>query len=167
MTFARRFLAAAMAVFLLSLSVLAQGTSVSLGLNDHDSAQPVEITSDLLELDQAGGSATFTGNVIVGQGELVLTCERLVVEYGPDETTGEDEIKVIRLFGGVTFVGPTEAAESRDAVYTLASETIVLTGDVLVTQGSTALSSDRLDYNLRTGAGTMTGRVKTILNPGQ
>ena len=167
MTVHRFFLAAFCAVLLLSQPLAAQGTSVSLGVNDHDSDQPVEITSEELSLDQAAGKATFTGNVIVGQGDLVLTCERMIVEYGPDEATGNDEIKVIRLFGGVTFVGPDEAAESQDAVYTLADETIVLTGNVLVTQGATALSADRLVYNLQTGAGTMTGRVKTILNPGQ
>ncbi len=159
--------AAICAAFVLAQPAAAQGTSVSLGVGNHNTSQPVEITSEELSLDQAAGSATFEGNVIVGQGDLVLTSDRMVVEYGPNADTGANEIKVIRLYGGVTFVGPTEAAEARDAVYTLADETIVLIGNVLVTQGATALSADRMDYNLRSGAGTMTGQVKTILNPGQ
>lgn len=148
-------------------AVLAQGAAINLGIQNHDSAQPIEITSEELALNQAQGQATFTGNVMVGQGQLVMTCERMIVEYAVNATTGQQEISVIRMFGGVTFVGPAEAAESQEAVYTLSEETIVLSGNVLVTQGATALSSDRLIYNLQSGSGTMQGRVKTILNPGQ
>lgn len=141
--------------------------SVSLGVENHRADAPVEITSEELSLDQASGKAVFTGNVIVGQGDLVLTCDRMEVEYAPDAGTGRNEIEVIRLFGGVTFVGPTEAAEADTAVYTLDEEIIVLTGNVLVTQGPTAISGDRLTYNLATGEGTMSGRVRTVLNPDQ
>lgn len=153
------------ALLLWTPAALAQGADVTLGIDNHDSEQPVEITSEELSLNQQDGNATFTGNVIVGQGELVMTCERMVVEYGRDEQ-GKNKIRIIRMFGGVTFVGPDEAAESDSAVYTLAEEVIVLTGNVLVTQGTTALSSDRLTYNLQSGAGRMEGNVKTILNPG-
>lgn len=145
----------------------AQGGGISLGIENHNSAQPVEITSEELSLNQAAGQATFTGNVIVGQGDLVMTCERMIVEYGADATTGRDEIQVIRMFGGVSFIGPDEAAESQEAVYTLAANTVVLSGNVLVTQGVTAVSADSLTYNLQSGSGTMQGNVKTILNPGQ
>lgn len=157
-------------IFLLTgtLAGFAQsGASVSLGIENHDSGQPVEITSEELSLDQANGQATFVGNVIVGQGDLVMTCERMVVEYGPDPATGREEIQVIRMFGGVSFVGPDEAAEAQQALYTLSANTIILSGSVLVTQGATALSADQLNYNLQTGSGTMQGSVKTILNPGQ
>lgn len=168
MTAPIRLLSALWAIFFLALAPMAtaQGTSISLGVQNHDSGQPVEITSDSLSVNQAEGNATFTGNVIVGQGDLVLTCDRMVVEYAPDPDTGRSEIQVIRMFGGVTFVGPSEAAEAETAVYTLAAETIIMSGNVLVTQGATAISADNMVYNLATGAGNMTGRVKTILNPG-
>ncbi len=145
---------------------LAQGSNITLGLDDYDSSRPVEITSEELAVDQAGGTATFTGNVIVGQGDLRMTCAEMRVEYGPNTTTGANEIQIIRMFGGVTFVSPEEAAESDNAVYSLADETLVMTGNVLVTQGATALSADKLTYNLDTGSGEMEGRVKTILQPG-
>ncbi len=47
----------------------------------HDATQPVEITSDRLELDQAAGSAVFTGTVKVGQGTLRLAADRVEVFY--------------------------------------------------------------------------------------
>jgi len=147
-------------------SVWAQGAAISLGVKDHDSSTPVEITSAELELDQDTGTAIFTGDVIVAQGDVTITTQRLVVEYGPDAETGQDEIKIIRMFDGVTFVSDAEAAESSNAVYTLAIDTIVMTGNVLVTQGRTALSSDKLTYNLKSGEGLMEGNVKTILQQG-
>ena len=142
---------------------LAQGASVALGVKDHDSSTPVEITSEQLELNQEQGTAVFETNVFVRQGEMTMTCDRMVVEYGEDPTTGREEIQLIRMFGGVTFASPTETAESNTAVYNLAQETLVMNGDVLVTQGQTALSSDKLTYNLDTGGGVMEGNVKTVL----
>ncbi len=152
-------------IFVTATGALAQSASVSLGLGDYDSSQPIEITSEELAVDQQAGTATFDGNVIVGQGDLRMTCDRMLVEYGADPTTGESDIRVIRMFGGVTVVTAEEAAEADTAVYTLADETLVMEGDVLVTQGPTALSADKMTYNLSTGNGRMEGRVKTILQP--
>lgn len=147
--------------------VAAQGTGISLGISDHDSSQPVEITSEELSVDQNSGSATFTGNVIVGQGDITMTCDVMRVEYGPDPDTGANQIRVIRMSGGVTFVSTSDAAEADNAVYDLLGERLVMTGNVLVTQGTTALSSDKLTYDLNAGSGVMEGRVKTILQAGR
>jgi len=144
----------------------AQGTAVSLGVNNHDSSIPVEITSEELALDQENGTATFAGDVIVKQGEITMTCQRMRVEYAEDPETGKTEIQIIRMFGGVTFVTQQDAAESDSAVYSLTSEIVEMFGNVLVTQGPTALSSDKLTYNLQTGDGQMEGSVKTILQQG-
>ncbi len=152
---------AALALFA-SGAAHAQGASVSLGVQDHDTSIPVEITSEELSLDQDTGTALFSGNVLVRQGDITMTCDRMRVEYS-DDAQGNSQINVIRMFGGVTFVSPDEAAESDTAVYTLAVETVVMTGNVLVTQGATALSSDRLTYNLNSGEGRMEGNVKTVL----
>ncbi|MEM8548927.1 MAG: lipopolysaccharide transport periplasmic protein LptA [Pseudomonadota bacterium] len=167
MTFAYAVRAAVLALGLSAACAslgLAQGASVDLGVSQYDSGAPVEITSESLELNQSEGVATFTGNVFVRQGGITLTCDRMIVEYGRDDSTGQDEIRTIRMFGKVTFASDREAAEADSAVYSLAGESLVMTGNVLVTQGPTALSSDRLTYNLASGQGVMEGNVKTILN---
>lgn len=146
--------------------IWAQGASVSLGVQNHDSSVPVEITSQDLELDQQNGTAIFTGDVIVKQGDITMTCQRMVVEYAEDPSTRKTEIQVIRMFGGVTFVTGDEAAKSERAVYTLPTEIVEMFGNVLVTQGPTVLSSDKLTYNLQTGDGQMEGSVKTVLQQG-
>ncbi|MEL7154824.1 MAG: LptA/OstA family protein, partial [Pseudomonadota bacterium] len=41
--------------------------------------------------------------------------------------------------------------------------TIIMTGEVLLTQGLSALTSDRMVVDLDAGTAQMTGRVKTVL----
>jgi lipopolysaccharide export system protein LptA len=158
----RLALAAFFALFC-AASAFPQSAAISLGVENHDNSAPVEITSENLELDQEAGTASFTGDVIVRQGEMTLSCTRMVVEYGTG-TDGSTEIETIRMFGGVTFASPSEAAEAETAVYSLANDTLIMSGRVLVTQGGTALSSDKLSYNLASGAGELEGNVKTVLN---
>lgn len=149
-----------------SLAGYTQGAAISLGVQDYDSSAPVEITSEELELDQETGTAIFTGDVIVRQGDMTMTCQRMQVEYGVDPDTGKNEITVIRMFGGVTFVSKQEAAEADRAVYDLSTDMLIMYENVLVTQGATALSADQLTYNLASGNGRMEGNVKTVLQQG-
>ncbi len=128
-----------------------------------DTSAPVEVTADSLAVNQADGSATFTGNVVVGQGDMRLSAATVRVEYGAG---GTSKIERLHASGGVTLVNATEAAEAREAVYTIASGQIVLTGDVLLTQGQNVMSGQKLTVDLKTGTGAMDGRVRTILQPG-
>lgn len=144
-------------------SAVAQGAQVAFGGADYDSSLPVEVTADTLQVDQADGSAVFEGNVLVGQGELRLTADKLRIEYTSATDGGQTEVSRILATGGVTLVSGKEAAEAQEAVYTLAASTIVMSGDVILTQGLNALSGDRLVVNLDTGDGTMEGRVRTVI----
>lgn len=137
---------------------LAQGANVAFGGLKHDTSLPVEITADQLNVSQADGTAVFTGNVLVGQGEMRMSSAKLRVEY--DENR---QIDTLIATGGVTLVNGAEAAESRDATYRVPSGIVVMTGDVILTQGTSALSGAKLTVNLNSGTGVMTGRVKTIL----
>lgn len=150
----------------LSLPVMAHAQAqIAFGGLKHDSTLPVEISADLLQVDQADGSATFSGNVQIGQGQMRLTAGKVRVEYVTgDDTTGE--ISRLLASDGVTLVNGAEAAESREAVYTIASGVIVMTGDVILTQGQNALSSEKLTVNLQAGTGTLDGRVRSIIQTG-
>jgi len=158
-------LALLLAILAPSFSV-AQGANVAFGSLSHDTSLPVEISADQLEINQADGTAAFVGNVIIGQGEMRLMAGSVLVEYesGSGDITG----KVSRLVAsnGVTLVNGDEAAEAQEAIYTIASGEIVMTGGVIMTQGANALSADRLVVNLNAGTGTMIGRVKTIIQAG-
>lgn len=138
---------------------------VAFGGLKHDSTLPVEISADQLQVDQSDGSATFSGNVQIGQGDMRLSAGKVRVEYATgDDTTGE--ISRLLASDGVTLVNGAEAAEAREAVYTISSGVIVMTGGVILTQGQNALSSEKLTVNLQSGTGTMDGRVKSIIQTG-
>ena len=161
-----RYALALLALVLFPALVAAQGTSISLGGGAHDTSQPVEVSADSLDINQEDGSALFQGNVVVIQGAVRLAAEEVRVLY----TTGEDEaagaINTILATGGVTLVTEAEAAEATDAEYTVASGDIVMTGNVLLTQGPNTLGGDRLTVDLEAGSGRMEGNVRTIFQTG-
>jgi lipopolysaccharide export system protein LptA len=133
-------------------------TSIALSGVSADPDAPVEVTADSLTVDQDSGSAVFSGNVLIGQGDLRLSAAQVQVFY--DEASGE--IARFVASGGVTLATATEAAEAQDADYDLTAGTLVMTGDVLLTQGASALSAERMTVNLRQGTAVMDGRVRTV-----
>ena len=146
-------------------SLFAQASGVALGGFGYDSDLPVEITADSLDVNQADGAATFSGNVLIGQGDMRLSAGKVVVEYGETDD-GRTEISRLVASGGVTLVSADEAAEAETAIYAVGLGVVTLRGDVLLTQGATSISGDTLEVNLDTGRGTISGNVRTILNAG-
>ena len=152
---------ASVVAMLLAAPAFAQ-TNINLGGIRADSSAPVEVAADSLTVDQDTGTAVFSGNVVIGQGDLRLSAGSVRVIY--DEATGD--ITKLNASGGVTFVTATEAAEAQTAVHDLTSGTIVLTGDVLLTQGASALSANQMTVNVNTGTAQMSGRVRTVFQQG-
>lgn len=160
----RSMLKAMLIWFSMAGMALAQAT-VPFGGLQHDSSLPIEITADQLQVDQADGTATFIGNVVIGQGEMRLSAGKVRVTYASGEgVTGE--IHELIASGGVTLVNGAEAAEAAEAVYNVDTGRIVMTGGVILTQGLNALSSDKLVVDLGSGQAVLEGRVKTIIQSG-
>lgn len=149
-----------------STALYAQGASVAFGGLQQDTSLPVEITADELTVDQNTGSAVFIGNVVAGQGEMRLSAARVQVQYAVVNGQQTGTIDTLTATGGVTLVNGGEAAEANSAVYSVAGAEIVMTGDVILTQGVNALSGEKLTVDLTTGKGRMSGRVKTIFQTG-
>ncbi|MCF6444549.1 lipopolysaccharide transport periplasmic protein LptA [Nereida sp. MMG025] len=157
----KRFAAILSAALLFAHPSFAQ--QVAFGGIANDPSAPVEVTADQLSVDQNNGSAIFEGNVIIGQGAFRLSAGRVVVIYA----AGSQKIDRMEATGGVTLVNGGEAAEADRADYSITNNSITLRGNVLVTQGQNALTSDSMVLNLATGTAQMDGRVKTLLNTGQ
>ncbi|UWR22531.1 lipopolysaccharide transport periplasmic protein LptA [Sulfitobacter sp. S190] len=147
---------------LLATATLAQGTSVAFGTIAQDTSLPVEVTSDELAVDQETGTAIFTGNVVIGQGEMRLSAARVLVVYRADQ----DGIAKMEATGGVTLVSGPDAAEASRADYSIETGTIVMRGDVLLVQGASAVSADQMTVQLEDGTARMSGNVKTRLQTG-
>ena len=149
---------------LIGAPAAAQDTDVGFGAGGHDRSAPVEVAADNLTLNPDNGQAVLTGNVIIAQDDMRLSALKVVVDYS-ENATGDREIDRITAEGDVILVAGDDAAEGQRAVYRPGSAQIEMSGDVVVTQGGTTLAGDRMSVNLDSGAGRVTGRVRTTLQP--
>nr|WP_247651132.1 lipopolysaccharide transport periplasmic protein LptA [Roseovarius autotrophicus] len=139
----------------------AQVAALSFGQGTQDRGLPVEVTSDALSVDQNDNSALFTGSVVIAQGEMRLAAPRVRVVYLPDRSG----IETLEASGGVTLSSGEDAAEAQNAAYNLGTGMIELHGEVLLVQGSSAISGDTVIVDTNAGTAQVTGRVRTILRP--
>jgi len=137
-------------------------TNIDLGGMTVDTTAGIEVTADSLSVDQDTGSAVFVGNVVVMQGDLLLSAGTVEVIYA----TETNEISRLNAAEGVTFVTATQATESQNAQYDITTGLLTLSGDVLLTQGASAISAQTMVINVADGTATMEGRVRTILQQG-
>jgi lipopolysaccharide export system protein LptA len=147
---------------LLSAAAVAQEAKIAFGDLDQDTSLPVQVQAEEFAVDNADGTAVFTGNVVVVQGDMKLAAAEVTVKYGTDQK----EIDQLIASGGVTITNLGDAAEAKEAVYTIESGVIVLTGDVLLTQGPSVMAGQKLTINLKDGTGVMAGGVTTTFVPG-
>ncbi|WP_439121995.1 LptA/OstA family protein [Marivita sp.] len=139
-----------------------QGTEIAFGTVQQDTSLPVEVSADALSVSQNDGSALFTGNVIIGQGEMRLSAPRVLVFYTEDQSG----VERLEATGGVTLVNGDQAAEADTAEYEVNRGTIRMVGNVLLTQGANTLVSDSMDVDLEGGTALMNGRVRTVFQTG-
>lgn len=160
------FLSALAVASCLASAAIAQEGQTSIQLSGglrQDTSAPVEVESDRLTVDQAVGTAVFTGNVRVRQGDMRMTAAEATLEYSDDGA----EVERVLMAGRVMMTNGIEVAEGQDAIYTIATGEVVMTGDVLLTQGKSTINGQELTVDLDTGLGVMTGRVQTVFVPGK
>lgn len=147
----------AFAVALQGLS--ADAANLAFGNSRETKDQPVQVEADQLAVNQKDGTATFTGNVQITQGEMLLSAPVVNIVYA------EDSKKVVSLHasGGVTLVNGPDAAEAQEADYDIEAGTVLLTGKVLLTQGQNVMSGERVTIDLDAGTAEVGGRVRTTL----
>lgn len=147
--------------FVLPAFALGQSAGLQLGGLSFDANAPIETSADSLTITGNGTETVFTGNVVVGQGKLRLSADRVAVT-----SASAGGIAEMNATGNVTFVTPQDAIEAQSAVYSLADQKLVLTGEVLISQGQSAIMGDKVDLDLTTGAAVVSGNVRTILQSG-
>ena len=128
-----------------------------------DTKLPVEVTAQQLSVDQKTGKATFSGKVLIGQGQMRLAADRVTVTYAQGD---KSRISALHAEGNVTMVSGEDAAEARVADYDVESGNVVLTGDVLLTQSGNVLAGEKVTVDMNTGTANASGRVRSVLQPG-
>lgn len=156
-----RRLMPALILSLLALPAFAQNTTF--GGMRADTSAPVEVAADSLSVNQADGTAVFTGNVVIGQGEMRLSAAEVQVNYAEG---GQSRIQSLRATGDVTLVSGADAAEAQEALYDVEAGQVTLIGEVVLSQGANVLTGDQMVVDLATGTAQVQGRVRTILQPG-
>ncbi|MEX2518396.1 MAG: lipopolysaccharide transport periplasmic protein LptA [Paracoccaceae bacterium] len=164
--FSRAAAMAALGLALLAGAALAQSNGPFGGFR-HDSAQPIEIAADSLEVREGDKTAIFRGDVVAGQGTLRLTAKELEVDYGPGGgETGQ--IRRIEARGDVFLANGAETASGEFAEYDVAAGTIKMSGAVTLTQGGNVVKGEQLSIDLNSGQGRVEGgggRVKSVFTP--
>jgi lipopolysaccharide export system protein LptA len=177
------------AVLLAAGAVLAQGVSGppnALQGFSQNRDQPVKIDAATLEVRDKSKLATFAGNVQVVQGDTTLRCKTLAVFYDGDSNSaamktaqpgpgGSQRIRRLEAKGDVRVTQKDQTATGELGIFDMASNTVTLTGNVLVTQGQSVLRGEKLTVNLTTGVSHIEGgkggggRVQAVFSnpPGQ
>lgn len=153
---------AVLAGFMAIAPVTAQEAKIAFGDLEQDTSQPVEVTSETFSVNNADGTAVFTGDVKVSQGKMVLSAAEVQVKYDPEGRA----IREMVASGGVSVTNLGDTAQSDSAVYTIDSGVIVLSGNVRLAQGPSTMQGQKLTINLKDGTGIMEGRVTTTFVPG-
>jgi len=149
-------------------AALAQEQNSPFGSFEHDTTQPIEITSDSLAVDQARQKAIFSGDVVAGQGTMRMTAERIIVSYAGEkgDDSGTGRVDRLRAEGNVFLSNGAETARGEWADYDVKTGVITMGGGVVLSQGENAVSGEKLVIDLNAGTGEISGgRVKSVFTP--
>ncbi len=135
---------------------------------------PISIGSDDFAASEPERLQTYTGRVEILQDNTRLRADNVKMFHGTKPGgTGWGKVDRIEANGNLYFVNGTQVIKGDKAVYTSADDTMVVTGDVIVTQGENVMTGNRLVYNVAAGRTTMDatpgtqskGRVRAVLYP--
>ena len=140
---------------------------------------PIDVSSDHFSANDAERMATYQGRVEVLQGQDRMRADLLNVYFRKGESTAPapanagpqsswGQIDHLEAIGNVYLVTPTQIVRGDRAVYTQASDTIVVTGNVILTQGENVMHGERLVVQVGAKRSTMesgAGRVRSVFYP--
>ncbi len=139
---------------------------------------PVNIEADTLEVRDKNKMAVFTGNVIVTRTPTTMRASSIKVLYQGEAPQGASmasagadkaaqNIRSIDMTGPILINQPGQQATADKGTYDAASETVVLEGNVVLTQGNNVLKGPKLFIDMKTNRARMDGRVQGILVPSE
>jgi len=139
-----------------------------------DSEKPVNIDSVNQALDLQGNVATFTGNVIVTQGTIKITADKVVVT----RPGGDSNKTIVDAYGNpATFYqmqdnGKPVKGHAAKLHYELANDFVELTGNAFIEQQDSNIKGDRITYlvkeqKMQAYSQGQSKRVTTVLVPSQ
>ena len=96
----------------------------------HDSNAPISISSDSFQADLNAKSGTYTGNVVITQGDMKLRANTVKL------TTVNGKADKVVASGNVVVDSPKSGtATGENGVYSVVPRTVVMTGNVVLKKG--------------------------------
>ena len=109
------------------------------------------------------------GITLDGAAEITQGLNRMRANRVSLSADASGALTRVEASGDVYYVTPNETMRGDSAVYTPSDDTVVVTGDVILTQGQNVMTGARLTYNLRTEQAAMNGgaggRVRGVFYP--
>ncbi|HHS89115.1 MAG TPA: lipopolysaccharide transport periplasmic protein LptA [Rhodobacteraceae bacterium] len=141
--------------FLLSILPAAsplQAQDISRGLAGFSAGSntPILIEAEELEVRENGKVATFRGHVEARQDDTTLTTRVLRVYYSGGADSGRQQITRIVAEGDVFISKQDQTARGDRGDFDMRTETVVLSGNVILTQGETVITGNCLSIDLQT-----------------
>jgi lipopolysaccharide export system protein LptA len=131
--------------------------------------QNVNIEADSMEVLEAEKRAVFKGNVHAQRTETRLTSDRMVVTYRDVQQADgskRTDVAMIDAQGNVKIRTPRQTITGDNALLDVASDLLTVTGNVVVTEGSTVIRGTKLKADLKAKTSSMTGgRVRGSFVP--
>ena len=134
--------------------------------------QPIQIESDQLKVQDEKGTATFTGNVKVVQGQTTMQSGHMTVYYAKDggsPATGTSRIDRIDVGGKIYIRSENQEATADRGVFDMKTEVVELTGDrVILSEGNNVFVGCKLTVFMKTGEAKLEScgnRVRIQLDP--
>ena len=125
-----------------------------------DRNKPLEFNSDSLVYNQEKNFAELFNNVKIVQGNSVLSAEYVKTVYSKDD----DKLEKIFAEKNVEFKSGEDIARGDYAVYSLIDNSISVTGNAELIQGSNNILADQIMINTETGITQLLGSVKTVIS---
>ena len=126
-----------------------------------DRNKPIQFTSDSLIFNQKDNIAELFDEVEIIQGKSILSAEHVKVIYSKTDN------KLEKIFAevNVVFKSGEDIAKAENAIYSFSEDSISLSGNAQLFQGSNSILADQILINTKTGLTQMLGSVKTIISP--
>ena len=139
--------------------VVAQETSSGFGNLSESSGKPIEAISDEMVVDNDKSEAELTGNVEIIQGDLHLYADFVRVTYNDSQS----DIESLYAKDNVVVKSGKDRATADEANYNLERGTIIMMGNAYISQAGNTARAQRAEIDVDTGASTLSGRVRTVL----
>ena len=157
--------------WLLALPAAAQSTDIFKGFSAKGKGGPIQVDAETLEIVEEGDQriSTFSGGVTVTRGNTTMKAAQIKL-YSDKEGKDPNGFTKMEATGTVYVNSGDQTVTGSRAVVDNKSQTITLSGNVVLSQGKNVMAAERLVIDMATGHArleqTPGKRIQGVFSPG-